>query len=107
MGWHWRWRKVLAGGPFRLNLSKTGIGGSVGVPGIRTGISATGCKYIALGIPGTGLYWYYFFRSSKTPATAPANDPLNEKTSQGERTFGSSSGISGAGSPVSWTTRPA
>ena len=79
MGWHWRWRKVLAGGPFRLNLSKTGIGGSVGIPGFRTGISATGCKYIALGIPGTGLYWYYFFRR---PKTQPAAGPDNSKDAE-------------------------
>ncbi|MSR40385.1 MAG: DUF4236 domain-containing protein [Phycisphaerales bacterium] len=42
-------------GPFRLNLSKSGLGWSVGGRGFRTGRSATGRKYSTFGIPGTGI----------------------------------------------------
>ena len=55
----WRFRKVINfGGLFRLNLSKGGIGWSVGAKGIRYGESPTGQKHISAGIPKTGVYWY-------------------------------------------------
>lgn len=53
MGWYYR--KSLAFGPFRVNLSKSGIGYSVGAAGFRTGVSSAGRKYTSMGIPGTGL----------------------------------------------------
>lgn len=54
-------RKSANFGPFRLNLSKSGVGWSVGGRGFRTGNSATGRKYSTFGIPGTGIG----YRSSK------------------------------------------
>jgi hypothetical protein len=39
----------------RVNLSSKGVGASVGVPGFRKGISATGKSYSTVSIPGTGL----------------------------------------------------
>ena len=45
--------KILPG--LRLNLSKSGIGISAGVPGLRVGVDARGKGYTSAGIPGTGL----------------------------------------------------
>jgi hypothetical protein len=53
MGWYLRRSKSF--GPFRLNLSKRGIGWSVGTRGLRVGRSATGRKTTHVSIPGTGL----------------------------------------------------
>lgn len=53
MGFYFR--KSVNVGPFRVNLSKSGVGYSVGGRGFRTGKSATGRKYTAFGIPGTGV----------------------------------------------------
>ena len=49
------YRKSLNLGPFRVNLSKSGIGFSVGGSGFHTGVSSRGRKYTSLGLPGTGL----------------------------------------------------
>ncbi|MBM3379908.1 MAG: DUF4236 domain-containing protein [Betaproteobacteria bacterium] len=53
----WRWRKTLGRGPLRWTVSRRGIGWSFGVPGFRYGRSPSGCPYISIGLPGTGLYW--------------------------------------------------
>ena len=53
----WAYRKSLNVGPFRMNLSKSGIGYSLGGTGFRTGVSAKGRKYSRLTIPGTGIYY--------------------------------------------------
>ena len=50
-------RKSIGRGPFRINLSKRGVGFSVGIPGLRIGRSATGRKYTRASIPGTGIGW--------------------------------------------------
>ncbi|NBX26602.1 MAG: DUF4236 domain-containing protein [Planctomycetes bacterium] len=50
-------RKSFGKGPLRINLSKSGVGWSLGIPGLRFGRSATGRKYTRAGIPGTGLGW--------------------------------------------------
>lgn len=52
----WNFRKSVKVGPFRLNLSKRGVGWSVGVPGFRTGVDSRGRKYDHVSIPGTGIY---------------------------------------------------
>ena len=64
----WRWRKTIRGGPFRWNLSKGGVGWSVGIPGLRYGRTAYGTPYISIGIPGTGLYWIKYLRRPSDPA---------------------------------------
>jgi hypothetical protein len=51
----WSYRKSVGIGPFRINLSKSGIGYSVGGMGFRTGVSAGGRKYKSFTIPGTGV----------------------------------------------------
>jgi len=62
MGWFLR--KSFRVGPLRLNLSKRGIGPSVGVKGARLGVDATGQPYAA-----GGRYGLYFRqRLGATPA---------------------------------------
>lgn len=53
MGFYYR--KSVGLGPFRVNISKSGVGYSVGGRGFRTGVSARGRRYTTFGIPGTGL----------------------------------------------------
>lgn len=50
----WSFRKSIRIGPVRVNLSRRGVGGSIGVKGLRTGIDARGRKYTRTTIPGTG-----------------------------------------------------
>lgn len=50
-----RFRKSIKFGPFRINVSNTGVGWSVGTRGFRTGVSAKGRPYTTTSIPGTGL----------------------------------------------------
>ncbi|HEU5123049.1 MAG TPA: DUF4236 domain-containing protein [Verrucomicrobiae bacterium] len=53
MGFYYR--KSVSLGPFRVNLSKSGIGYSVGGRGFRTGVSSRGRRYTTFGLPGTGI----------------------------------------------------
>ncbi len=48
-------RRSIGLGPFRINLSKSGVGWSIGGKGFRTGRSATGKPYSSVGVPGTGM----------------------------------------------------
>lgn len=57
MGWGFRRRKGLLGGLVNLNLSKRGVGASVGVPGLRVGVDSQRRGYVRGGVPGTGLYF--------------------------------------------------
>ena len=49
------YRKSVNFGPFRVNLSKSGVGYSVGSRGFRVGTTARGKKYTSFSIPGTGV----------------------------------------------------
>ena len=51
----WSFRKSARLGPFRVNLSKSGVGYSVGGRGFRVGTNAKGQRYSTFSIPGTGL----------------------------------------------------
>jgi hypothetical protein len=53
MGFYYR--KSVSLGPFRVNVSKAGLGYSVGTRGFRTGVSARGRRYSTFSIPGTGM----------------------------------------------------
>jgi hypothetical protein len=53
MGFYYR--KSVNLGPFRVNLSKSGVGYSVGGRGFRIGTSSRGRKYTSFSIPGTGV----------------------------------------------------
>jgi len=50
-------RKSINLGPIRINFSKSGIGVSGGVPGLRVGRDAKGRRQASAGLPGSGLYW--------------------------------------------------
>jgi hypothetical protein len=52
----WNFRRGIRLGPLRFNLSKSGVGTSVGVPGFRVGKDARGRDYQQTSIPGTGIY---------------------------------------------------
>jgi len=56
-------RKSIKAGPFRFNLSKSGVGVSAGVPGFRVGTGPRG-NYVRLG--GNGV----FYRSTQQHAAA-------------------------------------
>jgi len=47
--------KVFPG--VRINLSKSGVGLSVGGRGAHFGIDSRGRRYTSVGLPGTGLSW--------------------------------------------------
>ena len=49
------YRKSVKLGPFRVNLSKSGVGYSVGGGGFRSGVSGSGRKYTSFSLPGTGV----------------------------------------------------
>lgn len=51
----WSFRKSVSIGPFRVNLSKSGVGYSIGGGGFRTGVSSRGRRYSSFSIPGTGM----------------------------------------------------
>ncbi|HEY8224241.1 MAG TPA: DUF4236 domain-containing protein [Pyrinomonadaceae bacterium] len=65
MGWYLR--KSFGLGPFRLNLSKSGIGYSVGVRGARIGVGPRG-NYVRLG--RGGVYYQKYF---STPSSQPGD----------------------------------
>ena len=50
-----RFRKSINIGPLRINLSKSGVGVSLGVKGFRVGRSAKGKTTATVSLPGTGL----------------------------------------------------
>ena len=49
------YRKSINLGPFRVNLSGSGIGYSLGGRGFRVSKSSRGRNYTAFSIPGTGV----------------------------------------------------
>lgn len=50
----WSFHKSINFGPFRINISKAGIGYSLGEMGFRIGRKATGSTYTSVSVPGTG-----------------------------------------------------
>lgn len=65
-------RKSLSAGPFRFNLSKSGVGVSVGVPGFRVGTGPRG-NYVHMG--RGGIYYRTTLNGPTAPATAPPPTP--------------------------------
>jgi hypothetical protein len=49
------YRKSVNLGSFRVNLSKSGVGYSIGGRGFRVGTTPRGKKYTSFSIPGTGV----------------------------------------------------
>ena len=62
-----QYRKAIGFGPFRVNISNSGVGYSVGGRGFRTGVSAGGRRYTTFGIPGTGVS----YRTSASKGSGP------------------------------------
>ena len=60
MGFRFQRRIRLFSG-VRLNVSKSGVGVSVGRTGFRLGMDAKRKKYLSVGIPGSGLSYRTFF----------------------------------------------
>jgi hypothetical protein len=52
----WNLNKAFNFGPLRINLSRKGVGYSVGVRGFRVGRDAKGQDYTHASIPGTGIH---------------------------------------------------
>jgi hypothetical protein len=76
----WVFRKSFGRGPFRWTLSKRGVGWSVGIPGLRYGVSPSGQRYISVGIPNTGLYWIKHLGRPMPAMPGPAQ-PASPSTS--------------------------
>jgi len=60
MGFRFQRRIRIAPG-VRVNLSKSGVGASVGRTGLRLGMDAKRKKYFSVGLPGSGLSYRTFF----------------------------------------------
>ncbi|MGZ4129049.1 MAG: DUF4236 domain-containing protein [Actinomycetota bacterium] len=56
MAWGFR-RSLRIAGPLHLNLSKSGLGLSLGIPGLHVGVSPKRRTYVRAGLPGTGIYY--------------------------------------------------
>jgi tetratricopeptide (TPR) repeat protein len=50
-------RRVKLASGLRLNVSKRGLGLSVGVPGARASVNTRGQRTTSFGVPGTGMSW--------------------------------------------------
>lgn len=67
-----RYRKSInLGGGVRINLSKSGVGVSCGVPGLRYSVHSSGRRTRTVGIPGTGIYWRDDRRTHRGPHGSP------------------------------------
>jgi hypothetical protein len=66
----WNFRRSINLGPLRINLSKSGIGYSVGGPGFRVGQDARGRRYRWLGLPGWGIYRRDYLRGRASTRAA-------------------------------------
>jgi hypothetical protein len=68
MGFRWRINLGIA----RLNVTKDGVGVSMGVPGVRTGVGPKGGRWSAYSIPGTGIsYTQRHGQRQSGPAATP------------------------------------
>jgi len=70
----WNFRRGFNLGPLRINLSKKGVGASVGVRGFRVGQDAGGRNYSQVSIPGTGIYRRDYYRTNllgQQPGSVP------------------------------------
>jgi hypothetical protein len=69
----WSFRRTINLGPLRVNLSKSGVGYSVGTRGFRVGQDAHGRRYRAVSIPKTGIYRRDY--QPKAPPATPGAGP--------------------------------
>ena len=79
MGFRMR-KSINLGGGFRVNLSKTGIGYSWGVPGYRITKTARGSTRRTYSAPGTGLSYVEESGSSKARQNSRADGCVDQET---------------------------
>lgn len=80
-------RRVNLGAGFRLNLSKSGIGFSWGIPGLRIGRNARGRRTASVGVPGTGVSYRTESRGSEGQRVGP-RARARERASAETRRYG-------------------
>ena len=76
MGYRFR-KSINLGGGFKINLSKSGIGYSWGIPGIRYTKLANGRERHTYSIPGTGISYVEDVSSENKQPRQPYNDMPN------------------------------
>jgi hypothetical protein len=76
----WTWSKSVGVGPFRVNMSKSGVGFSVGGKGFRTGVNSKGRKYSTVSIPGTGIRYNSSGSGGSTKSTGSRGGAGKAKT---------------------------
>jgi len=64
-------RRIRVFPGLRVNLSKSGVGLSVGGRGAHIGITSRGQHYTSVGLPGTGLSWREYQHMGKGRPPAP------------------------------------
>lgn len=75
-GWTSRFRRSAGlGGGIRLNVTKRGVGVSVGRRGVRRSWHSTGRRTSTVGLPGTGLSWQNVERVSPTKTVGHDREP--------------------------------
>src|SRR5437764_5077232 len=75
MPWGFR-RSLRIAGPLRLNFSKSGLGLSLGVPGLHIGKGPRG-SYVRAGLPGTGIYYRKSLGNRPVRTRAPAKRDID------------------------------
>jgi len=67
-------RKRRSLGPLSLNLSRSGVGISIGIRGLRAGITSHGRLFSSASLPGSGIYWrrYYSNHHAEEPTSFAA-----------------------------------
>jgi ABC-type xylose transport system permease subunit len=78
MGFRYR-KSVNVGGGFRVNVSKSGVGGSWGVKGMRFTKTATGRNRTTLSVPGTGISYVHESGRKRKRRAASSPEPAHTK----------------------------
>jgi hypothetical protein len=76
----WRFRKSKKIGIFRTTVSKKGVGTSIGITGLRFGVSPGGKKYFSFGIPKTGLYYIKYFKNKNKKVKTSTSQNIQQPT---------------------------
>ncbi|TGL35587.1 DUF4236 domain-containing protein [Leptospira perdikensis] len=79
------YRKSMKAGPFRINFSKSGVGLSTGIKGLRVGVNAKGKAYVGGGV--AGFQYRQNLGSSVKGGSIPIDDtsvefPVEQATKQ-------------------------
>jgi tetratricopeptide (TPR) repeat protein len=78
-----RMRKSFKVAPgVRLNVSKTGIGASMGVRGARYSVHSSGRRTKSVGIPGTGMGWVSSSSSGARKSSSAGGSPSSPASSR-------------------------